>query len=177
MNVLAIIRLFLLLLPLAYHSYTGTAVKCPTLYHLFYAISLMVLFGHALAIIMLDPDSLNSLLPTGVDRMLKSGDPVVVRILRHVWVELSLSVLSTLMHSLLLCHVRSTAPYPYEDVKQRKRVLYYYAQQQKNQTESGREMMPITASERSSESSHRQSRSNDLIEQMKLIPDGYDGTI
>ncbi len=102
MNVLAIIRLLLLLLPLAYHSYTGTAVKCSTFYSLFYAATLMVLFVHALAIIMLDPDSLNSLLPTGIDRMLKSSDPVVVNIMRHVWVELSLSVLSTLMHCFLL---------------------------------------------------------------------------
>jgi len=178
MNVLASIRLFLLLFPLAYHSYTGTAVKCPAFYHLFYSVSLMVLLGHMLAIIMLDPDSLTSLLPTG-DRLLHSKDKVVMNIMRHVWIELSLSVLSTTMHCMLLWHVRSTAPYPYEDVKRRKRVLYFYAQQQQlkqqgsngGSEENGREMMPLS----SSESSHRRRLSNDLIEQMKLIPEGYDG--
>lgn len=121
---------------------------------------------------MLDPDSLSSLLPSG-DRLLRSKDKVIIAIMRHVWIELSLSVLSTSMHCLLLWHVRSTAPYPYEDVKRRQRVLYYYAQQQhsgqQQDDDSAQEMMPITTSE-----SLR--RRNDLIGQMKLIPEGYDGT-
>lgn len=177
MTLLAIIRLFLLFFPLAYHSYTGTAVKCPAFYHLFYSLSLMILLGHMLAIIMLDPDSLTSLLPS--DRVLKSSDPAVVAIMRHVWVELSLSLFSTIMHCFLLYHVRSTAPmYPYED-KRRKRVLYYYVQQQQLQQQQGNgsnhsdhEMMPITGASASSD----QRRSNDLIQHMKLIPEGYDGT-
>lgn len=183
MAVLAMIRLFLLLFPLAYHSYTGTAVKCAWFYQIFYSLSIMILLGHMLAIIMLDPDSLTSLLPDR-QRILKSDDPAVVAIMRHVWMELSLSILSTSMHSLLLWHVRSTAPYPYDPNKRRNRVLYYYAQQQQQLQQQSQgngnveehEMQPITAaSVSSSESSHRRKRSNDLMEQVKLIPEGYDG--
>jgi hypothetical protein len=35
--------------------------------------------------------------------------------------------------------------------------------------------MPINSSERSTESSRRRKRPNDLMEQMKFIPGGYDG--
>ena len=114
MNVFAVIRLLLLLFPLAYHSYTGTAVKFPAFYHFFYAVSTMVLLGHMLAIIMLDPDSLTSLVPSGnrlLSKVTRAQEHAMS--MRHVWLELSLSLFSTAMHVVLFYHVRSSAPSPY----------------------------------------------------------------
>jgi phosphatidylinositol 4-kinase len=175
MNILAIIRLLLLFFPLPYHSYTGTAVKCPLLYQLLYGISIMVLLGHMLGIIMLDPDSLASFLPSpNRTRTLKDEHHLVMR---HVWIQLSLSLLSTGMHILLLCHVRSSAPYPFNDDKRRKRVLYYYAQQQhhhRGDESNGNGTNDANQGEDVSLVTTQNERSNDLIEQMKLIPEGYD---
>ena len=50
---LAGVRLFLLVVPLPYHSYTGTAVKCPSSYQLLYGGSIFVIFIHVSLVHML----------------------------------------------------------------------------------------------------------------------------
>ena len=64
----AAVRLFLLVVPLPYHSYTGTAVRCPISYQVLYGGSIFVILIHMLALSMLDPSSLSSFLPVGQQR-------------------------------------------------------------------------------------------------------------
>jgi len=60
---LAILRIVLLLLPLLFHSYTGTALRYPRLYQFLYVTSLVVMVLHMLALLLLNPASLESIFP------------------------------------------------------------------------------------------------------------------
>jgi hypothetical protein len=122
------LRLFLLVCPLPYHSYNGTALKCPTLYQLFYSVILVVLLGHMLSLSMVDPASLTSMMPS-VHSLTQHEE-----LTRHIWLLLLLSLASDLCHILLFLHVRSTAPSDAEIVPGRPRVLFYYVKE-KGETE------------------------------------------
>ena len=125
---LAIIRLVLLVFPLPYHNYSGTAVKCPLFYELLYGTTLFVVIFQLLGIMIMDPESLSTIVPDIQRRM--SDDPSVERTITnmaHTWWILCLNLLSNLLHIVLLWHVRSTAPANWTD---RKHVLYFYTQQQ-----------------------------------------------
>jgi hypothetical protein len=95
----SLMRLFLLVVPLYYHSYTGTAVHLVHLYRFFYGACLVFLGLHMLALAMLNPESLESVLFLANSHFL-----------RNLWWMLGLSFLSTLCHTVVLQHVRSTGP-------------------------------------------------------------------
>ena len=127
--VVSFIRLFLLICPLPYHSYNGTALKCPRLYQVFYSCTLIMVIGHMLSFSMVDPASLSSLLPST-----SSGLSPHEELTRHVWIMLILSLVANLCHILLFLHVRSTAPG--EDqlvVPRRPKVLFYYVKEKEGE--------------------------------------------
>lgn len=127
---LAIIRLFLLLVPLPYHSYHGKALRCPLLFQLFYGVTLVVLFFHALSLIMVDPGSLGSLLTLrDSSSSLPSSISSHQMVARNLWWSLIFTLVSTLAHVALLFHVRSTAPPDVELLKGRPKVLLYYVKE------------------------------------------------
>lgn len=128
MLIAAGVRLFLLMIPLPYHSYRGTALKCSTLYQIFYLCTLAFVFIHILSLSMIDPRSLSSMLP--------SMGPLDAHaeITRHIWLMLIFSVASNCCHIVLFLHVRSTAPANAELVQGRPRVLFYYVKE-KGETE------------------------------------------
>ena len=128
---LALVRLFLLFVPFPYHSYTGTAVKCPILYQLLYGLTLVALSVHMLSLIMIDPASLGSLLP------FEGTTPTVHdHATRHLWSILILSLVSDLCHYILFLHVRSTAPSNAEIQQGRPKVLFYYMKDQSQNNDS-----------------------------------------
>jgi hypothetical protein len=102
----ALIRLFLLAVPLYYHSYTGTAVHLVQLYRLFYGGCLTILFLHMVLLAIYNPASLEGLFFWGGD----SQQHHVPHFLRDLWWMLGLSFTSTLCHTIVLQHVRSTGP-------------------------------------------------------------------
>lgn len=65
------IRLLLMVLPLSYHSYTGTAVRFYQCYRIFYGTSLAMVLLQMVALSVVDPGSLATLLPGGIP----SGTP------------------------------------------------------------------------------------------------------
>jgi hypothetical protein len=142
--ILASIRLFLLFVPLPYHSYHGKALRCPILYRLFYCITLGMVFIHALTLIMVDPGSLSSLVEA-VKYYNNSSDIHHILVTRSLWVAIILTISSTLSHVTLFFHVRSTAPSDAEFFvgQRRPKVLLYYAkeknQSSKNKYESNQE--------------------------------------
>lgn len=119
-------RLFLLLCPLPYHSYNGTALKCPVLYRALYIGTLVILLGHMLFLCMVDPTSLTSLVPS------ISSLTYHEQITRHIWILLILSLVADLCHILLFLHVRSTAPAEAEVVPVRPKVLFYYVKEKED---------------------------------------------
>jgi len=139
---LAAIRLFLLLVPLPYHSFLGKALRCPILYRLFYAATLVILFIHALTLLMIDPGSLSSLLKaisSYSNEGESSGTMHHILVTRSLWVALTLTLVSTLNHIALIFHVRSTAPVDAElfGGRQRPKVLLYYAKEKKQLNTNG----------------------------------------
>eukprot|EP00526_Cylindrotheca_closterium_P002047 CAMPEP_0113623976 /NCGR_PEP_ID=MMETSP0017_2-20120614/12353_1 /TAXON_ID=2856 /ORGANISM="Cylindrotheca closterium" /LENGTH=1072 /DNA_ID=CAMNT_0000533979 /DNA_START=61 /DNA_END=3276 /DNA_ORIENTATION=- /assembly_acc=CAM_ASM_000147 len=122
----AVIRLFLLLVPLPYHSYHGTALRCPGLFKAFYGCILVLLFIHIFMLSMCDPKSLSSLLPS------KSKLQEHELTSRHVWSLLLVSIAANLCHILLFLHVRSTAPANADFFQGRPKVLFYYASQRED---------------------------------------------
>ncbi len=117
-------RLFLLVCPLPYHSYNGTALKCPALYRALYVGTLVVLLCHMLFLCMVDPKSLTSMVPSIAS--LTDHE----QISRHIWLMLLLSLVADLCHILLFLHVRSTAPAETELVPPRPKVLFYYVKEE-----------------------------------------------
>lgn len=135
----AALRLYLLLLPLPYHSYTGTAIRFLGCYTVFYVVTLAVVIFHMLAFSMVDPDSLANLLPTSTttittttadtydNEILLNQESRITAIedqlKRSCWWILLLSLLSIGSHIVMLIHVRSTAPLdshiPYHQLKER----------------------------------------------------------
>jgi hypothetical protein len=132
---LAIIRLFLLLVPLPYHSYHGKALRCPMLFQVFYVGTLIILFFHSLSLIMIDPGSLGSLLILGESSTSPPGNSTSSSsshhnmVTRNLWWSLILTLVSTLCHVALFFHVRSTAPTDAELLKGRPKVLLYYVKE------------------------------------------------
>lgn len=177
---LAMIRLVLLFFPLPYHSYSGTAIKCPLFYQLFYGGTLLTVLFQMLGIMILDPDSLSTLVPStspgqSVRNLLNHSSSK--EHMRHIWLVLSLQLLSDLLHICLLWHVRSTAPSDWSSPT-RKHVLYFYTQQQQQngmQDNNHGHHDPLHLNH-----PYHRSDSNPaprhLLDQMRCLPDGYDGT-
>jgi len=137
--ILAWIRLGLLGAPLSYHTYTGTRLHCPLLYQLFYVTSLVSLAVHMVSILMLDPDSVRTVLLFLLFRQdttqtsassppEEKGEEEHELAVDRLWILLWLSVVATALHFALLFHVRSSAPYRNLSRPQKKsRLLAYYA--------------------------------------------------
>jgi hypothetical protein len=125
LNPLAIIRLILLLLPLLFHSYTGTALKRPWLYQILYFGTSIVLVLHILCLCLFNPASMEALLP--LESVYDSGTLMQhLHELRRIWWALLLSFISDICHLFMYWHVRSTAPQ--DDWFQRKKEpSAYYA--------------------------------------------------
>lgn len=141
---LSVLRLFLLFTVLPYHSYTGTAVKCPLIYRLFFGGTLVAVTLHMLVLSMLDPNSLRVFTPQ-LRRMLflpHYDDDFYRR--RHVWLLLSFSFASSLCHLIMLQHVTSTAPDQASALDRRRQLqqrrksqpLFYYASRRWSQGRS-----------------------------------------
>ncbi len=139
------LRLFLLFTVLPYHSYTGTAVKCPLIYRLFFGGTLFAVMLHMLILSMLDPNSLRVWIPG--QRLLfhpHHDDDFYRR--RHVWLLLTFSLASCLCHLIMLQHVTSTAPDQASALDRRRQILlqqrrksqplFYYASRRWNQGRS-----------------------------------------
>ncbi|KAL7541067.1 hypothetical protein ACHAXR_010602 [Thalassiosira sp. AJA248-18] len=132
LSILAIIRLILLTFPLSYAAYSGTRVPCVIAQYLFHGISSMIVVSHMLAVLIVDPTSLaapgDTVDPFGSflgasteDSSSNGGD---------AWTLLSLSLVSILLHFLIVLHVRSTGPIQdglYEEKRKRKRLAYAMA--------------------------------------------------
>mmetsp|Transcript_20567 Transcript_20567/g.58459 ORF Transcript_20567/g.58459 Transcript_20567/m.58459 type:complete len:1294 (+) Transcript_20567:63-3944(+) len=133
---LAIVRLVLLIAPLPYRSYTGTAVKCPLLYQAFYVGTIGLVLLHMLSLGMVDPGSLSTLLPATDDSEDYSAfKKMHIALMRHLWFVLGLSVLASICHAILFLHVRSTAP-ANADIRQRRgKVMFYYVREQGEDSE------------------------------------------
>jgi len=140
---LAAIRLFLLLVPLPYHSFFGKALRCPIVYRLFYGVTIAVVVLHALTLALIDPSSLSSLLTAlaaySNDETADPGTMHHILVTRSLWVALILTLTSTLNHIALFFHVRSTAPRESElfGGRRRPKVLLYYAKEKKQQLDVG----------------------------------------
>lgn len=171
--------------PLPYHNYTGTAVKCPLVYQLFYGGTLLVVLFQLLGIMILDPDSLSTLVPAVVRRQLLDHSSLQKH-MAQTWLVLSLNLLSDLLHIILLWHVRSTAPADWSD---RKHVLYFYTQQHHQhqhglllQQQQNDESYEENNDQLQLDQPHRNRNQStpgprDLLERMRCVPDGYDGKI
>jgi len=108
LSYLATARIILLLLPLLFHSYTGTALRCPGLYQVLYWGSLAVILVQMLSLSLFNPESIEAFWP--VDVSTTNMDADVLHELRRIWWVLTLSLLSDVCHLVLLMNVRSTAP-------------------------------------------------------------------
>lgn len=103
----ALLRLFLLCLPLLFHSYTGTAIQHVVGYQVFYGATSVALALHMLGLALMDPESLEAIFPQVTLRRFLLQN---LHELRRIWWILLLSSYSVSCHWLLLWHVRSTAP-------------------------------------------------------------------
>jgi len=103
-----------------FHSYTGTALKCPSLYLLLYWGTFVALLVHMLSLSLMNPESLESLMPY--------DDPLLKHLheLRRIWWMLIASFVSDVCHLIIFWHVRSTAP-QYELLFGRRHPSVYYA--------------------------------------------------
>jgi len=136
---LAVLRLILLLAPLPYHSYTGTAIRYSSYYQLLYGLTICAVILHMLVIIMVAPESLLTIIPalyhghSSTDGGASLSPEMATIILsRSCWWMLFLSLTSVSAHIVMLVHVRSTAPpESYYDTfpngQRRKKLLTYYA--------------------------------------------------
>jgi len=140
---LAVFRILLLCIPLLFHSYTGTALQCAAFYQWLYGGTLVVLLIHMLSLCLINPSSLEAILPwreaatqlataaaatataTSTSssslwqppgtRTLRSSRFLLEHLheLRRIWWILLLSLLSDVCHWIMLGHVRSSAPSTY----------------------------------------------------------------
>ena len=106
---LSILRILLLLVPLLFHSYHGTALRFPTFYKFLYFTSLAFLLLHIVWLSLLNPQSLEAMLIIVTDYS-NNKIPHLHSLRRIAWM-LHLSLLSTVCHILCFRHVRSTAPH------------------------------------------------------------------
>lgn len=101
-SIAAILRLCILCIPLLYHSYTGTAIRYTLWYRTIYIGMALLVALHVTSYIIIQPESIESLI------ILPTTDPQYEY--RRLWLILLLSSISLIFHSVLLRHVRSTAP-------------------------------------------------------------------
>jgi hypothetical protein len=142
---LAIIRSILLMFPLPYHNYSGTAVKCPLVYEIFYGGTLIVVLIQLAwdhdsgSRVLVDVDAGDSYTILGSDLRARRSNQqrlqldsceltaqVVMAIptCRKRGSFFGCNLFSDLLHIILLWHVRSTAG----NWSDRKHVLYFYTQ-------------------------------------------------
>ena len=153
--IMAVLRLLLLVFPLPYHSYTGTAIPFPFCYHVFYALTVTAILLHMVSLSVMDPESLATLLHvptppppttntntnTSTSTTSESTDQYMWLIqswstqemlIRSCWSILFLSLISVTGHIVMLIHVRSTAPsisyysFSNKDRNKKKKLVYYY---------------------------------------------------
>lgn len=140
--ILAIIRLTLLSLPLSYAAFYGTRVICVICHYIFEGLSAMVVVSHMMAVLILNPSTLSTAEdgtatadPIG-DSVIDGLDGVVHgdnnTLYENAWALLTLSLVSILLHFLIVLHVRSTGParqdWLYEERRRkRKRMAYAMA--------------------------------------------------
>ena len=104
LTLMAWLRILVLIFPLLFHSYTGTALPCHFVYVLWYSITLFLALGHMMALVLLRPESLEALIPE------PEGFLSDLHIYRRLWYTLILSTISNLAHFVLVAHVKSSAP-------------------------------------------------------------------
>ncbi|KAL7509620.1 hypothetical protein ACHAXN_006556 [Cyclotella atomus] len=141
--ILAVIRLTLLTLPLSYAAFYGTRVICVICHYIFEGVSAMVVVSHMMAVLILNPSSFSAKGDTadpvgdsvidGLDGVVKGNDTLF----EDAWALLTLSLVSILLHFLIVLHVRSTAPttqdWLYEERRRkRKRMAYAMAARSKS---------------------------------------------
>ncbi|KAL9181380.1 hypothetical protein ACHAXT_010185 [Thalassiosira profunda] len=154
LSVLAIIRLVLLTFPLSYAAYSGTRVPCAIAQYLFQGISAMVVVSHMMAVLILDPGSLavpgDTVDPTGWRKDDGNDTPFGSdegdSSFGDAWTLLSLSLVSILLHFLIVLHVRSTGPVQeglYEEKRKRKRMAYAMTAQSNGAARGGRASSPL----------------------------------
>ena len=114
----ALLRLFLLCLPLLFHSYTGTAVQHVVGYQVFYGATSVALALHIVGLALMDPESLEAIFPQVTLRRFLLQH---LHELRRIWWILLLSSYSVACHWILLWHVRSTAPNASYNLQQQRR--------------------------------------------------------
>lgn len=135
---LAIARLVLLLLPLLFHSYTGTALRFQLLYMLLYWGTLAILVVHTVSLTLMNPESLEALIPIDASNI----STAFLHELRRIWWMLSLSIVSDISHLIILMHVRSTAPtHPLLTGSKRPPSVYYTLRSQN--LSNGRDEEPM----------------------------------
>lgn len=111
------IRVILLLLPILFHSYTGTALRFAICYQWLYWATLFIATIHLMALCFFYYDSFfTALVPIPIERQQHSHFKnnlhvsLLLHDLRRILGMLGLSILSTICHLFLFMHVRSTAP-------------------------------------------------------------------
>jgi len=129
--VLAIIRLLLLTFPLSYAAYYGTKVPCVIAQYLFHGITAMVVVSHMMAVMIVNPMSVDNM--PGDDgtldppMILGAIDDTSSKNSGNAWTLLSLSLVSILLHFLIVLHVRSSGPtsaYEEQMTRKRKKIAY-----------------------------------------------------
>ncbi|GAX27535.1 phosphatidylinositol 4-kinase A [Fistulifera solaris] len=122
---LAYTRIALLCLPLLFHSYTGTAIRCSSWYPVLYAGTLSAVIMHMLLLCFTNPASLEAILP--FHPMGGSDSIDHLHELRRVWWVLIATLVSTACHVVMFWHVRSSAPQYYWPLReaQHRPSLYY----------------------------------------------------
>eukprot|EP00529_Nitzschia_sp_RCC80_P007397 CAMPEP_0113522030 /NCGR_PEP_ID=MMETSP0014_2-20120614/44970_1 /TAXON_ID=2857 /ORGANISM="Nitzschia sp." /LENGTH=1341 /DNA_ID=CAMNT_0000420057 /DNA_START=35 /DNA_END=4057 /DNA_ORIENTATION=- /assembly_acc=CAM_ASM_000159 len=158
----ATMRLFLLVVPYPYHALKGKALRCPLLYRAFYAITFIILFFYSLSLLLIDPKSLETLIPSSSSSSSKTTSSINNggqtaetatataaapashdQITRYLWWSIIFTFGATLSHVVLFYHVRSTAPsdddlFPSKNSTRRQpKVLLYYAKK-KNRNDNSK---------------------------------------
>jgi hypothetical protein len=182
---LVMIRLGLVLLPLPYHNYTGTAIPFRWCLEVFYGSTLIIAMCQLLGILIWNPESLSSLVTTSTiatttnnnNNNNNSTSPFPIT----YWI-LGLDLVSNSLHFLLLWHVRSTAPMiaswtnhtpttTTTTTTPSHSLLYVYAQQHSKQQQQQTTLS--STSRNDGETSNHSPRL--LFERIRYVPDGYDG--
>ena len=129
--VLAVLRLLLLTFPLSYAAFYGTKVPCVVVQFLFHGASALTVVSHMMAVLIIGPLSEQNSLGQDTDTL---DSPMLLGAIDYTshsgkaWKVLSLSLVSILLHFLIVLHVRSTGPTSaYEEQLTRKRKKLAYA--------------------------------------------------
>lgn len=107
LTLLAWLRILVLVFPFLFHSYTGTALPCHVGYLTWYTLTLSIVLCHQLALAVLNPESLQALVPE------PTGYLEHLHLYRRLWYTLLLSTAALLSHFLIIFHVKSSAPTPW----------------------------------------------------------------